>query len=220
MNRPGDRLETTDERARLATELCVAVRWLAGRDLAPATSGNFSVVLGLDPTRLLITSSGVDKRELVEDQLLVVDGEGAPVAGESLRPSAETLLHTRLVARRGLEIGCVLHTHSVWNTLVGQHWLARGSLRISGFELQKGIAGRTTHQDALDLPIVANHQDMTVLADWMDRALDQAPDAPGFLIAGHGLYTWGRTVAEARRHVESLEFLLECIGRRTAFRPY
>ncbi len=35
--------------------------------------------------------------------------------------------------------------------------------------------------------------------------------AHGFLIAGHGLYAWGRDVAEARRHVEGFEFLCECL---------
>jgi methylthioribulose-1-phosphate dehydratase len=33
------------------------------------------------------------------------------------------------------------------------------------------------------------------------------------LLKAHGLYTWGADVAEARRHVEILEFLLEVLTR-------
>ena len=44
----------------------------------------------------------------------------------------------------------------------------------------------------------------------MDEHLDHHPDVHGYLIAGHGLYTWGRTVDDALRHVEAFEFLFEC----------
>jgi methylthioribulose-1-phosphate dehydratase len=35
----------------------------------------------------------------------------------------------------------------------------------------------------------------------------------GFLLAKHGLYTWGRDLAEARRHIEIHEFLFEVVAR-------
>ncbi|MET1163044.1 MAG: class II aldolase/adducin family protein, partial [Pseudoxanthomonas sp.] len=31
-----------------------------------------------------------------------------------------------------------------------------------------------------------------------------------YLIDGHGLYAWGRDMAEARRHLEAFEFLFHC----------
>jgi methylthioribulose-1-phosphate dehydratase len=40
------------------------------------------------------------------------------------------------------------------------------------------------------------------------------PDAHGFLIRRHGLYTWGQDLAEAKRHLETLEFLFEAIERK------
>jgi methylthioribulose-1-phosphate dehydratase len=39
-------------------------------------------------------------------------------------------------------------------------------------------------------------------------------DAHGFLIRSHGLYTWGRDLAEANRQLEILEFLLEVTARK------
>jgi len=43
--------------------------------------------------------------------------------------------------------------------------------------------------------------------------LKEQPQAHGFLIRRHGLYTWGRDFGEAARHLEVLEFLLEVVGR-------
>ena len=33
-------------------------------------------------------------------------------------------------------------------------------------------------------------------------------------MAGHGLYTWGDTIADARRQVEVLEFLFEVVTQK------
>ncbi|MEC8305131.1 MAG: class II aldolase/adducin family protein [Planctomycetota bacterium] len=30
----------------------------------------------------------------------------------------------------------------------------------------------------------------------------------------HGLYTWGKDIDEARRHIEVYEFLFECLARK------
>jgi methylthioribulose-1-phosphate dehydratase len=38
----------------------------------------------------------------------------------------------------------------------------------------------------------------------------------GFLLRGHGLYTWGASLQEAKRHVEILEFLMEALVRSYA----
>ena len=83
----------------------------------------------------------------------------------------------------------------------------------------KGLDGVTTHEHREWLPILENDQDMARLRRAV-AAVARAthPDAHGFLLRRHGLYTWGRDLAEAERHVEILEFLLEVIGRtgRTA----
>ena len=88
-----------------------------------------------------------------------------------------------------------------------------GGFAIEGYEMLKGLAGIKTHEHREWLPILDNAQDMNVLAGRVADALQQHKDAHGFLLRHHGLYTWGKDPAEAKRHVEILEFLLETVGR-------
>lgn len=189
----------------LADEIIVNVAELARAGWTPATSSNFSE--RLDDRHAAITVSGRDKGRLTPDDIMVVDFDGQPVA-TALRPSAETLLHTRLY-RRFAEVGCVLHTHSPVQTIASRLYAAQGHVRLQGYELLKALHGNTTHDTALDLPVFPNTQDMTVLAAQVDALLDKQP-LWGYLIDGHGLYAWGRDMAEARRHLEAFEFLLHC----------
>ncbi len=189
----------------LAGELITNIRELGQAGWTPATSSNFSS--RIDAGHLAITVSGRDKARLTEDDLMVVDLEGRPV-GTDLRPSAETLLHTQLY-RRFPEIGCVLHTHSRTQTVASRLFAPQGHVRFEGYELQKAFHGNSTHEGAMDVPVFPNTQDMPELAARVDAALDAGP-LWGYLIDGHGLYAWGRTMAEARRHLEAFEFLLGC----------
>jgi methylthioribulose-1-phosphate dehydratase len=181
-----------------------------GRGWVLGTSGNFSAVLSREPLRLAITSSSVDKGELTADHILQIDGEGSVLDGGG-RPSAETLLHLAVVGLR--EAGAVLHTHSVWSNILSDAYSADGGLSIEGYEMLKGLEGVSTHEHREWLPIIENSQDMIGLAVSVEAALIQHPSAHGFLLRRHGLYTWGKDVAEAKRHVEILEFLLEVRGR-------
>jgi methylthioribulose-1-phosphate dehydratase len=174
------------------------------------TSGNFSMVVSRDPLRIAITRSGTHKGELTADDILTIDGEAHVVDGRGT-PSAETLLHVEIVKARGA--GAVMHTHSVWSTLLsGRHGDA-GGLEIAGYEMLKGLDGVSTHEHREWLPILDNDQDMPRLASEVRRVLSANPACHGFLLRRHGLYTWGKTPAGAARHVEILEFLLESFGR-------
>jgi methylthioribulose-1-phosphate dehydratase len=178
------------------------------------TSSNYSVVLGREPLRLLLTASGKDKRLLRETDFVVVDEAGQPVSATAERPSAETALHTMLARRP--EVGAVLHTHSVWSTLLSDLHADAGALEVEGYEMLKGLSGVATHEHRERVPIFANGQDVPALAR---QVREQLPaDAHGFLLRRHGLYTWGRDLAEARRHVEIFEFLFEVLGRRLSLR--
>ena len=189
----------------LAQLLISNIAELARAGWTPATSSNFSH--RLDQRHAAITVSGKDKGRLVEDDIMVVDFNGQAV-GRPLRPSAETLLHTQLYARFP-DVGCVLHTHSPVQTIASRLWASQGHIRLEGYELLKALHGNTTHELAIDLPVFANTQDMNVLAAQVEAALDAGP-LWGYLIDGHGLYAWGRDMAEARRHLEAFEFLLHC----------
>ena len=186
----------------LAQEIIGNVRELSQLGWTPATSSNFSC--RLDDRHAAITVSGRDKGKLATDDIMVVDFDGHGVA-TSHRPSAETLLHTQLY-RRFQEIGCVLHTHSPVQTIASRLYADAGHIRLEGYELQKAFHGNNTHDDRMDVPVFANTQDMPTLAAQVDALLDRQP-LWGYLIDGHGLYAWGRTMAEARRHLEAFEFL-------------
>lgn len=189
----------------LAGEIITNVRELAAAGMTPATSSNFS--RRLDARHAAITVSGRDKGRLTEDDIMVVDLDGRAV-GSDHRPSAETLLHTRLY-RRFPEVGCVLHTHSRAQTVASRLFAGAGQVRLEGYELLKAFAGNTTHEAAIDLPVLPNSQDMPTLAAQVDALLDEGR-LWGYLIDGHGLYAWGGDIAEARRHLEAFEFLLDC----------
>jgi methylthioribulose-1-phosphate dehydratase len=202
--------------------LCATARWCYTRGWVPATSGNFSVrPIAADmgksaPERIFITPSGLDKGTLQPDDLLEVDFEGRRVAGSG-KPSAETGLHLVLYrARPGAR--AILYVHTVWNTLISARYAPRGHVPIEGYEILKGLSGVTTHEHLEQVPVLLNSQDYSELASGMARALNEFPGAHGVLLSRHGLYTWGESVAEARRHLECLEFLFEIEVRRLAAR--
>jgi methylthioribulose-1-phosphate dehydratase len=197
----------------LAEALCRAGRRFDARGWVLGTSGNFSVVAQRQPLRLLITPSATFKGELEPSEILEIDDRALATSPGAARPSAEALLHVEIVRARGA--GAVLHTHSIWSTLLSGAPGADG-LAIEGFEMLKGLEGVRTHEHREWLPIVDNDQDMSRLAPIVRDALDRHPQAHGFLIRRHGLYTWGADLRQAVRHVEILEFLFEAIGRERA----
>lgn len=196
--------DPTDLAAR-ADEIVANTRELAALGWTPATSSNFS--MRLDARHAAITVSGRDKGRLVPEDIMVVDWQGRPVA-TAHRPSAETLLHTQLYARFP-DIGCVLHTHSRTQTVASRLFAAQGHVPLAGYELLKAFSGNQTHEAAINVPVLPNTQDMPALAAQVERLLDAGP-LWGYLIDGHGLYAWGRDMAEARRHLEAFEFLFAC----------
>jgi len=196
--------------AELTTRLAELGRNFYGRGWLLGTSGNFSAVVRREPLRLAITPSGVDKGMLVPHQILQVDESGAVIVGSG-KPSVETALHLAIVRVRGA--AAVLHTHSVWSTLLSEAQAAKGGIAIEGYEMLKGLEGVRTHQHREWLPIIENSQDMAALARALEETLARFPESHGLLLRGHGLYTWGSDLAEAKRHVEILEFLLDVVGR-------
>ena len=191
--------------AQCAEAIIANVRELSDRGWTPATSSNFSQ--RIDERHVAITVSGRDKGKLTEADIMVVDFDGQPVATD-LKSSAETLLHTQLY-KRFPEIGCVLHTHSHNQTVASRLFAGMGHVHLAGYEPLKAFAGNTTHDTEIDVPVFPNTQDMHTLAAQVDALLDRQC-MWGYLIDGHGLYAWGRDMAEARRHLEAFEFLLGC----------
>jgi methylthioribulose-1-phosphate dehydratase len=192
-----------DDFTARAAELVEAGRLLFQRGMVPATSGNLSARLG--DGSLAITVSGRHKGRLCEEDIMRVDPDGRSLDGR--RPSAETLLHCQIY-RRLATTGAVLHPHSVSATVLSR--LADGDIVLAGYELLKAFPGVSSHDCSLTVPIFPNDQDIPRLAAAVEAWMERHRLLPGYLIAGHGFYTWGRDVEEALRHVEALEFLFEC----------
>ena len=198
-----------------ADQLTAVGRRFHARGWVLGTSGNFSVVTCREPLRLSITASSVDKGALEPSHIIDIDDQCA-VHGGYGNPSAETLLHLEIARRRSA--GAILHTHSVWGTLLSDRHGLDGGVAIEGYEMLKGLDGVRTHEHREWVPIVPNDQDMTRLARVVATILDKNPEAHGLLLQRHGLYTWGASLGDAVRHIEILEFLFETIGRTATYR--
>jgi methylthioribulose-1-phosphate dehydratase len=197
--------------SEVAEQLAEIGRRFDARDWVLGTSGNFSVVVSREPLRLMMTRSGVAKGALTAEGIVGVDAGGMPLQPGAARPSAEALLHVEIACARGA--GAVLHTHSIWSTVLSDRHASAGGLTIGGYEMLKGLEGISTHEHREWIPILENDQDMTRLAGRVRQVLAEEAACHGFLLRRHGLYTWGETLPEAVRHVEILEFLLEAVGR-------
>jgi methylthioribulose-1-phosphate dehydratase len=194
-----------------APALAAIGRRFYARGWVLGTSGNFSAVVSRDPLRLAITASSLHKGELDGEHILEVDERGDVTHGRR-KPSAETLLHVEIARRMGA--GAILHTHSVWSTLLSDRHERDGGFEITGFEMLKGLRGIGSHEDREWIPILPNDQDMTRLSRALRATLDVHPECHAVILCRHGLYTWGESLADAERHVEILEFLFEVIGRQ------
>ena len=190
----------------LREQLTKTIADLHGRRWCEGTGGNFSVVVQRDPLHLLMAPSGVNKGQVEPAQLVIVDEQQKVIQGQG-RASAETTLHVEIIAT--LQCRAVLHTHSVESTVLSDHCAKQATIRLEGWEMLKGLKGITTHDTSIDIPIVANNQNMRELSQSIRPYLNT--NAPGILVAGHGLYTWGDSLAEAQRHVEILEFLFSTV---------
>lgn len=195
-----------------ADELIGAGRFLFERGWVPATSGNFSS--RLPDGRLVLTVSGRHKGRLTHDDLLLADADGNSLDGK--RPSAETQLHVQIY-RRLPKAGCVLHPHTVNATLLSR--LHVDHIVLQDYELLKAFPGIDTHECVVTVPVFPNDQDIGRLARKVDAYMAGHDALYGYLIAGHGFYTWGSTVDDALRHVEAFEFLFDCEMKLRGARP-
>jgi len=189
-----------------ADAIAETARELSALGWTPATSSNFSMRMGAD--HAAITISGRDKGRLGRDDIMLIDMQGNAV-GTAARPSAETALHTQLY-RRWPQVHAVLHTHSRTQSVASRLYADAGVVRLHGWELQKAISGHSTHDSVLEIPVFPNTQQIPELVARVEAWLDAGKPLHAYLIDGHGIYTWGRDMAETRRHLEALECLLAC----------
>ncbi len=195
----------------LNRELAEAGHEFYRRGWVLGTSGNFSALLARRPLRIVVTASGMEKGKLDETNFLELDDDAEILQGFG-KPSAETLIHLTIY-RFMPKARSILHTHSVWGTILSDRFFEQGAIEIEGYEMLKGLSGVTTHEHKEKVPIVENSQDYVALAHVIENVIRENDGIHGIYLRRHGLYTWGETVADARRQVEIFEFLFEVLGR-------
>ena len=186
-----------------AQQLIAAGHFIDSRGWVPATSGNFSI--RLPNGTIAITVSGRHKGRLAIDDIMLIDATAQSLDGK--KPSAETLLHTSLYKHYS-DIQSILHPHSLNATLISK--IFKTEIILKDYELLKAFNGIDTHETQIVVPIFANDQDIARLAGVVEEYLGKHNDCYAYIIAGHGLYAWGRSVDEALRYLEALDFLFEC----------
>lgn len=202
------------EQVRIALIEVAAV--FAGRGWFPGTSGNLSVRVSApdEPLLMMVSASGRDKGSMAAADFLLVDDSLRPVEPGAARPSSETVVHARIYETTGC--GCVLHVHTVWNNLIAELCASQGDVVLQDLEMIKGL-DIWVEAAEIRVPIVENLFHLPALADAVaERIIDVS--VPGALVRRHGLYVWGTTPFEARRHVEALEFMFEYLVRWRSIR--
>ncbi|MCL6631392.1 MAG: methylthioribulose 1-phosphate dehydratase [Alicyclobacillus herbarius] len=202
MTQPADAASPAVQQARQT--VCQLAAELAGRGWLPATSGNLSIKIADDPLVIAITASGWDKQHLREEGVILVGADNCVLERTEQKPSAETAVHTQLYRR--FRCGAVLHVHTLYNNLASDLYFSTGFVRLAGYELLKAL-GHWEEDAAIEVPIVGNYADLDRLGEAV--ASEARPDVPGVLVRNHGIYAWGDTPQDAKRHLEALEWLFE-----------
>ena len=205
-------MEYSDNDAR--QKLIEFGQWLDQHKLCPATSGNLSARLSSD--QFLVTVSGRHKGYLKSADFVPIQLDHQTplhlqknlVVLEDQKPSAETWVHSVLY-RLNPKLRFILHTHSPYSTVLSRK-TSKDVLEFEGYEMQKALTGIATHEGSVSIPIFKNTQDMHALALQIEALWQTQAIQWGLLVQGHGLYAWGESEAEVRRHIEGLEFLMHC----------
>jgi methylthioribulose-1-phosphate dehydratase len=187
-------------------QLAETIRAYHQKGWSPATSTNYSFKTESDSKTIFVSRSGIDKSQFQPEDFICVDLEGNAIAEfAGIKPSAETLIHCVLYDLFP-ETQVILHSHSVYSVVMSQKFEAE--ITFEGYEIQKGFAGQTTHENKISIPILPNSQDMQEFATCMRESKDRFENHC-FVIRNHGTYAWGKNLFEAKRHLETLEYLLE-----------
>lgn len=154
-----------------------AAKDMLRRGLVEGTAGNISAVR--EDGNIVITPSSVDYADMVLDDLVLVDPEGAVLTAKDGRsPSTEMALH--LACYRAFDdIGSVIHSHPVWATMFA---VARQSIPacVDEFAVYCGGEIRCAEYAASGSPDVG------------DNAVKALQDRAAALIANHGLVAVGQ----------------------------
>lgn len=186
-------------------KLAATIRQYHAKGWSPATSTNYS--FKDSENQIWVSRSGVDKSEFEATDFITIDSEGIATGEYShIKPSAETRIHTEIY-RLFFDTNVILHSHSAYPLVVSEQ-LER-EISFTGYEVQKGFEGVLTHDCTVTIPVFNNTQDMVEFSTWLsDRRSELQHHC--LIIRNHGTYAWGKSLFDAKRHLETLEYLCYC----------
>lgn len=185
-------------------QLVETIRWYNQKGWSPATSTNYSY---RENDQIWVTRSGIDKAQITEMDFITVN-EHAESIGDfiGIKPSAETQIHCDLYSLLP-DTTVILHSHGKYPVLASTR--LEEYIEFEGYEIQKGFHGQQTHENSLQVPILDNHQDMAHFTEVLTKRKGELAHSC-FIIRKHGTYAWGKDLFEAKRHLETLDYLCEC----------
>ena len=203
-------LAMTQRNLEKANALAELVRSWNAKGWSPATSTNYSFRDEEQDGRIWISGSGIDKSEFAPKHFMAINPTGKPYSVEETRkPSAETLIHT-FIYEQFPEVNSILHTHSIGGTVLSRVY--PHGITLENYELQKAFQGEITHEKSHLVPVFENKQDIAELVEDIKSWLDMGNlfSIPALVLKQHGTYVWGRSIQDAKRHLEAIEFLFAC----------
>lgn len=190
-------------------KLAQLVRILNIQGHNPATSGNYSLRSQTSPDIALVSESGIDKSKFTEHNFLPIYYQTREMHPDykvlNRKSSDETDIH--LTIYQVTKANCVLHSHMLDSLLFADLFAGKQFATIKNLELLKGFKGVKTHELEINIPLFENTQDIRALAEDIKPAILSSQNSYGLLLRGHGLYVWGETVEEAKRHLEVFEYI-------------
>jgi methylthioribulose-1-phosphate dehydratase len=199
-----DRQESIPE---LICELCrqfYDLGWVSG------TGGGISI---RGAEGIYIAPSGVQKERMRPEDIYLLDAQELDDARVVCAPTDSSLKISECRplfynAYRLRNAGAVLHSHSIWSVLASR--MFSNEFVCQGLEMQKGLRGVGCF-DTLRVPIIANTAREAELTASMAAAIEGYPQVDAVLVAGHGVYVWGATWAQAKTQAECYDFLFRAV---------
>ena len=193
---------TTMKKDSVIKELIQTISTYHAWGWSPATSTNYSFI---DETcKLWITKSGIDKSIITNKDFISIDLDNN-ILSKNFKgsTSAETLIHCTIY-KLFPETKVILHSHGLYPNLLSSQ--SKNELIFNGHEIQKGFQGEISHLNNVKIPIIENNQEMIFFEKELHLRKSELLYSC-FVIRNHGTYAWGRNILEAKRHLETLDYL-------------